>query len=76
MKLLAIPVLAAVLGQAGDDAEKVFRAMEEKVARADSFQVRFEGKLAGVQPKSPGGIYDGQVTAAGNKARIEATRYS
>jgi outer membrane lipoprotein-sorting protein len=71
MNLLFAPVLAVVLSQAGEDAEKTFRAMESKVAKADTLQVTFEGKLEG--PKGEGGSFKGQVqVGTGNKARIEA----
>jgi outer membrane lipoprotein-sorting protein len=62
-------VLAAVLGQ-GDDAEKLFRAMEQKIARADTLRVTFEGKLSG--PPGNDGTYKGTAVFRNpNKARIE-----
>jgi outer membrane lipoprotein-sorting protein len=70
MKLLFVPVLAAALTQAGDDPEKLFRAMEAKVAAADTLRVTFATKM-----EAPGTTISFQgtlVVAAGNKIRLEA----
>jgi outer membrane lipoprotein-sorting protein len=69
MKLLAIPMLAAVLGQAGDDPAKILKAVEDKVTKADAVQVALDVKVEST--KGDGSIKGTLTVAAGNKARAE-----
>jgi outer membrane lipoprotein-sorting protein len=72
MKLLFVPVLAAALTQAGDDPEKVFRAMEAKIAEADSLLVTFTTRMEAATKGAA--VFQGQVTIGdGNRVRIEGT---
>jgi len=71
MKILAIPLLAAVLGQ-GDDPAKVMKALEDKVARADVSQVTVDAKMEGSKGNSAG-IKGTLTVAADNKARGDFT---
>ena len=61
MQLLAVPVLLAVLGQAGDDPAKTFQAMETKIA-----EVRTMIELAGlpVDVEVDGGIAPDTIAGA------------
>lgn len=70
MKLLIIPMLVAVFGQAGDDPAKLMKAMEDKIAQADSIQVNFDAEVKGT--KGGDGTAKGSLTLAkGGKVRIE-----
>src|SRR4051795_3902451 len=70
MKLLFVPMLAAVLTQAGDDPAVRMKAMEDKIAKVDTMQVGLDSKF---DAKGMSGTLKGVLTvAAGNKARIEA----
>jgi outer membrane lipoprotein-sorting protein len=69
MKFLAVPMLAALLAPAGDDAAKSLKALEDKVARADIVQATFDVKFeAGKITASTRGTF---TVAAGNKARVD-----
>src|SRR5262245_28184386 len=72
MKFLFVPVLAAVLTQPDDEAEKLFRAMEAKIAGADTLRVTFVGKLDGAI--GGGASFKGQaLVGTGNKLRQKFT---
>ncbi len=71
MKLLLLPLLVTALAQAGDDAEKRFKMMEEKITRAAAFQVTFDGKMEGGMGNT--GAFKGTLTVGPNgKARLTA----
>ncbi len=70
MKLLLLPVVLAALGQAGDDAEKRFKAMEDKIRKADALRVTFACDFKNDQITF---AMKGTLTVrAPNKARLEA----
>ena len=71
MKLLFVPVLVAVLGQAGDDPSVRMKAMEEKIAKADSLQVTLDSKFESSKGKGSGTIQGTLTLGAGDKARAE-----
>jgi outer membrane lipoprotein-sorting protein len=72
MKLLLVPVLLAALGQAGDDAEKRFKAMEEKLARAAAFQVTFDGKIESAGQKNDGTLKGALTVGPNGKSHMTA----
>jgi outer membrane lipoprotein-sorting protein len=67
MKLLLVPVVLAALGQAGDDAEKRFKAMEDKIRQADALQVAFESDFK----DNFGSIKGTLAVRTGNKASLD-----
>ncbi len=70
MKLLLIPLLLTVAAQGGADAEKRFKAMEAKIAKADTLQITFDGKI---ETAKGGGPVKGTLTiGAGGKGRLTA----
>ncbi len=69
--VLALPALAPA--QQGNDAEKLFRAMEDRLARAKTLSLKFEidGELGDMGKVK----FDGSlVLGGGNKVRLEGTR--
>jgi outer membrane lipoprotein-sorting protein len=70
MKLLFVPMLAAVLTQAGDDPAVRLKAMEDTIAKAETAQVGFDAKF---EAKGMEGTMKGTLSVgAGNKARVDA----
>jgi hypothetical protein len=76
MILFALPVLVAVLGQPGDDPEKIYRAMEAKITKADTLQAKFQGLVesgsGGGGGPGPNTTFKGKMTVGdGNKAHMD-----
>src|SRR4051812_36773791 len=67
MLAVLLPTLVLAQGQPMNEAEKLFRGMEEKLAKASTVQVAFEGQLEGIDNSKWKGIL---VLGGENKVRL------
>jgi outer membrane lipoprotein-sorting protein len=72
VQLVIVSVVLPALAQEGNEAEKLFRTFEKKLAAAKAVRIALEGTAAGIEDV-PGVLkYKGtMVLAEGNKARFE-----
>jgi outer membrane lipoprotein-sorting protein len=71
MHLTILPVILLALGQDSNEAEKLFRAAEKKLAEADSLHITATGAI---KYGKEAGKFEGVVLLAkGNKSRVDVT---